>query len=39
MHLKRRIADVAESHGMGCGEKEGDERYTTEGIGEDCPKN
>lgn len=38
MHLHR-ITDVAELHDMGCGEKEGDKRYTAEGIGEDCPKN
>lgn len=37
-HLNDRIV-VAESHAMGCGEKEGDERYTAEGVGEDCPKN
>lgn len=39
MYLHRHITDVAESHAMGCGEKEGDERYIEEGIGEDCPKN
>lgn len=40
MHLNGLIVDVAESQAMGCdGEKEGDERYTAEGIGQDCPKN
>lgn len=39
IHLNRRAVIVAEWHAMGCDEKEGDERYTTEGIDEDCPRN
>lgn len=39
MHLNGLIVDVAESQAIGCGEKEGDERHTAEGIGQDCSKN